>query len=161
MAAMKQLNVTAEGLRKLEEELTFLKTVKREDVKRQLEHARSLGDLSENSEYDEAREEQAKTEARISELEELIKNSVVISDIKTDTVHLGTSVTVLDLEFNEEFTYDIVGSTEADPMKNRISDLSPIGSALIGKKVGEETVAITPSGELKFKILDIAKTEEE
>ena len=161
MAAMKQLNVTAEGLRKLEEELTFLKTVKREDVKRQLEHARSLGDLSENSEYDEAREEQAKTEARISELEELIKNSVVISDIKTDTVHLGTSVTVLDLEFNEEFTYDIVGSTEADPMKNRISDLSPIGSALIGKKVGEEAVATTPNGELKFKILDIAKTEEE
>ncbi len=161
MAAMKQLNVTAEGLRKLEEELTFLKTVKREDVKRQLEHARSLGDLSENSEYDEAREEQAKTEARISELEELIKNSVVISDIKTDTVHLGTSVTVLDLEFNEEFTYDIVGSTEADPMKNRISDLSPIGSALIGKKVGEEAVAATPNGELKFKILGIAKTEEE
>ena len=105
--------------------------------------------------------EQAKTEARISELEELIKNSVVISDIKTDTVHLGTSVTVLDLEFNEEFTYDIVGSTEADPMKNRISDLSPIGSALIGKKVGEEAVAATPNGELKFKILGIAKTEEE
>ena len=161
MSNPKQLNVTAEGLKKLEDELSFLKTEKREEVKRQLEHARSLGDLSENSEYDEAREEQAKTEARISELEELLKHAVVINDIKTDTVHIGTRVTVYDQEFEEEVVYDIVGTTEADPVLNRISDLSPIGSAFMGKRVGEEVTAHTAAGELKFKILAIAKQNEE
>jgi transcription elongation factor GreA len=157
--ATKPIIITDEGLKKMTEELEYLKNVKRKEVIEAISKARSFGDLSENSEYDEAREEQGRVEAQIKHLEDILKNARVISDsdISTDVVNVGTKVKVLDIEFDEEIEYTIVGSTEADPINRKLSDQSPIGTALIGAKVGEEVVAETPSGELRFRILEITK----
>lgn len=155
----KQIIVTEEGLKKLNEELEYLKTTKRKEVVEAIRVALSFGDLSENSEYDEAKNEQAKTEARILELEESLKNVKVISDsdVSTDKVNVGNKVVVYDEEFEEEVEYTLVGSTEADPLANKISDQSPIGEAILGKKVGEIAEAHTPAGVIKLKILEIMK----
>lgn len=156
---MDQMTVTSEGKRKLEEELEYLKTVKRKEDVEAIRVARSFGDLSENSEYDEAKTEQGKTESRISELEEMLKHVVVVddTDIKTDKVNVGNIVKVHDEDFDEDIEYTIVGSTEADPMENKISDLSPIGRAMMGARVGDVVSFDTPGGKSTIKILAIKK----
>ena len=155
----KQVTLTASGLEKLEEEHEYLKTKKRKEVSEKIKVALGFGDLSENSEYDEAKNEQAHVEARIVTLENMLKNAVVIdeSEIDLDRVGLGTKVKVLDVEFDEEIEYNIVGSTEADPDQQKISDESPVGKALIGRKVGETVSVETPGGVIEFKILEISK----
>lgn len=155
----KPIKITDDGLRKLTEELEFLKTSGRADIAEKIKVARGYGDLSENSEYDEAKNEQAKIEARIVELEAMLKNVEIISDIKgtAKSVMIGVKVKVYDEEFDEECEYRIVGSTEADPLNNKISDESPVGKALIGKKVGDEVIAEAPAGEIKLKVLAISK----
>lgn len=156
----KQIVVTQSGLKALEDELEQLKTVRRKEVSEKIRVARSYGDLSENSEYDEAKNEQAIVEARIADLEVMLKNVVILDEdeLRTDTVSLGSTVKVYDVEFEEELEYTIVGSTEADIDLNKISDESPVGKALIGKKVGEVAEAVLPSGDTaKFKVLDISR----
>ena len=155
----KQILLTDEGLKKLEEELEYLKTQKRKEVAEKIKHARGFGDLSENSEYDEAKDEQAKVELRIVELEKMLKNAKVIDDseINLDIVSVGTKLKIYDFEYNEELEYSIVGSTEADPSKGRISDESPIGKALLGKKTDDIIDIETPGGVIKVKILAIGK----
>ena len=157
--ANKPMVLTAEGLKKMTDELDYLKNIKRVEVKEALAVARSFGDLSENSEYDEAKNEQAKVETRIGELEEILKNVVVINEneLSDDTVNMGKTVKVYDEEYDEEDEYNIVGTNEADPLKNNISDQSPIGMALIGKKVGEIAEVEAPDGIIKLKILEIRK----
>lgn len=151
--------VTPEGLKKLQDELEYLKTVKRKDNVEAIRVALSFGDLSENSEYDEAKTEQGKTESRIIELEEMLKHVKVISDtdIKTDVVNVGNTVLVHDVEFDEDVEYAIVGSTEANPLENKVSDLSPIGKALMGAKVGDTVEFETPGGVSHLEILKISK----
>ena len=151
--------VTPEGLKKLQDELEYLKTVKRKDNVEAIRVALSFGDLSENSEYDEAKTEQGKTESRIIELEEMLKQVKVISetDIKTDLVNVGNTVLVHDVEFDEDVEYSIVGSTEANPLENKVSDLSPIGKALMGAKVGDTVEFETPGGAAHLEILKISK----
>ncbi|MBE6900129.1 MAG: transcription elongation factor GreA [Ruminococcaceae bacterium] len=154
----KKVVVTASGLKALEEELEMLKTVRRKEVSDKIRVARGYGDLSENSEYDEAKNEQAIVEARIADLEVMLKNVVILdeSEIVTDVVSLGSNVKVYDEEFDEELEYVIVGSTEADLDLGKISDESPVGKALIGKKVGEVAEAILPGGDIaKFKVISI------
>ena len=155
----KTFKVTEDGLKKLQDELEKLKTVGRSEIAEKIKVARGYGDLSENSEYDEAKNEQAKIEARIVEIEAMLKNVEIIAGIKgaAKTVMVGTKVKVHDLELDEEFTYKIVGSTEANPMEEKISDESPVGKALLGKKVGDEVVVEAPAGEIKIKILKISK----
>ena len=156
----KQIVVTQSGLKALEDELEKLKTIRRKEVSEKIRVARSYGDLSENSEYDEAKNEQAIVEARIADLEVMLKNVVILDEgeLRTDTVSLGSTVKVYDVEFEEELEYTIVGSTEADIDLNKISDESPVGKALIGKKVGEVAEAVLPSGDTaKFKVLDISR----
>ena len=150
--------ITAEGLKQLQEELDYLKTVVRIEDAEKIKVARSFGDLSENSEYDEARSEQAKHEARISELEETIKHAKVYdeSSFSNENVHIGSKVTITDSK-RQKFEYKIVGFAETDPLHNLISDESPIGKALMGHKVGDKVVVETPSGELTFKITAIKK----
>ena len=157
--ANKPMVLTAEGLKKMTDELDYLKNIKRVEVKEALAVARSFGDLSENSEYDEAKNEQAKVETRIGELEEILKNVVVINEneLSDDTVNMGMTVRVYDEEYDEEDEYNIVGTNEADPLKSNISDQSPIGMALIGKKVGEIAEVNAPDGIIKLKILEIRK----
>ena len=156
----KQFVLTEEGLRKLEVELETLKTERRKEVAEKIKTALSFGDLSENSEYDEAKNEQAMIESRIAQIETMLKNAKRIDDedVTTETVNVGTRVRVLDVEFNEEFSYSIVGSTEADPDQNRISDESPIGKALLGHRVDDTVTVEPPSGcKIEFKILEISK----
>ena len=158
--ANKPMVLTAEGLKIMTDELDYLKNVKRVEVKENIAIARSFGDLSENSEYDEAKNEQAKVESRINELEELLKNVVVVNEdeLARDVANVGMTVKVYDEEFDEEIEYNIVGTNEADPLKNNISDQSPIGMALIGKKVDEIAEVEAPAGIIKLKILAINKT---
>ena len=154
----KKVVVTASGLKALEEELEMLKTVRRKEVSEKIRIARGYGDLSENSEYDEAKNEQAIVEARIADLEVMLKNIVILdeSELVTDAVSLGSKVKVYDEEFEEELEYVIVGSTEADLELGKISDESPVGKALIGKKVGDVAEAILPGGDTaKFKVISI------
>ena len=148
-----------DGLKKMEQELENLKTVRRKEVAEKIKEARGQGDLSENAEYDAAKEEQGEIESRIVQLENLLRNAEVIDEdvLKMDVVNLGSKVTVLDVEFDEEMEYTIVGSTEADPMNGRISNESPLGMALLGQKVGATVMADTPDGEVAFKILNIQK----
>ena len=155
----KQIVMTESGLEKLKEELDFLKSVKRKEAAENVGIARSFGDLSENSEYDEAKNEQAKVEAQIAELEETIKRVTVISDseIQTDSVRPGVAVGVLDMEFDEEDEFMIVNSHEVDPVARKISDQSPIGKALIGAKVGDVVTVEVPDGTAQFKILKITR----
>ena len=137
----------------------MLKTQGRADIAEKIKVARGYGDLSENSEYDEAKNEQAKIEARIVEIEAMLKNVEIIEDIKgkAKTVVIGVRVKALDMEFDEECEYRVVGSTEANPLEGKISDESPLGKALLGKKIGDEVIVDAPAGELKFKILEILK----
>ena len=155
----KQIVMTESGLEKLKEELDFLKSVKRKEAAENVGIARSFGDLSENSEYDEAKNEQAKVEAQIAELEETIKHVTVISDseIQTDSVRPGFTVGVLDMEFDEEDEFMIVNSHEVDPVARKISEQSPIGKALIGAKVGDVVTVEVPDGTAQFKILKITR----
>ncbi len=160
---VKPMILTAEGLKKMTDELEFLKNIKRVEVKESLAVARSFGDLSENSEYDEAKNEQAKVESRITELEQILKNVVVVNEneLSGDTVNLGMSVKVYDEEFDEEVVYNIVGTNEVDPLKNNISDQSPIGMALLGKRVDEIAEVEAPAGIIKLRILELKKIKKE
>lgn len=155
-----EILMTSEGFSKLQDELQFLRTVKRNEVSEKIRVARGFGDLSENSEYDEAKNEQALLEARIVKLEEQLKKTKIIEpeDLSTDAVSLGTTVTILDLEFNEEMTYRIASSVESNHTEaETITDESPVGKALIGHKEGEIVEVIVPSGnKLQFKILNIS-----
>ena len=155
----KQFFLTDEGLKKYEQELEDLRTNKRKEIADKIKVALSFGDLSENSEYDEAKNEQAKVEARIFELEAMLKNVKIIDDdeLNSERVGIGSRVRVLDLEFDEELDYQVVGSAEADPLEGKISDESPVGKALLGHSTGETVVAEAPAGELRFKILEIAR----
>ena len=156
-----QKNYTPEGYKALTDELDYLKTVRREEIKEAIATARSFGDLSENAEYDEARNEQAKTEARISELEELIANAIIVDEAKIDTtvVSLGSVVTVYDVEFDEEIVYSIVGSNEVNPLEKKISDQSPIGKALMGTREGDTVVIEIPSGTVHMEIKKVARVQ--
>lgn len=154
--AAKPTFVTEEGLQKLKDELDHLKVVKRVEVAEALKQAKAFGDLSENSEYDEAKNEQAEVERHIAELEDILENIEIIkSSGKKNKIHVGSSVKVYDIEFDEEVVYTIVGSTESDPMENKVSDESPIGKALLGAKPDDEVQAETPGGTVKMKVLEI------
>lgn len=157
--AVKQVVMTTEGVKKAEEELELLKTVKRKEITEKIKVARGYGDLSENSEYDEAKNEQAIVEARIAELEAMLKNVKIIDDedLKSNVVHLGTRLLLKDMEFNEELEIKIVGSAEANPEEGLISDDSPIGKALLGKKANraKDIEVQTPGGVSLFRILKI------
>ncbi len=155
----KAIKVTDDGLKKLQDELEYLKTEGRTDIAEKIKVARGYGDLSENSEYDDAKNEQAKIEARIVELEAMLKNVEIIKDIKgaAKTVVVGVKVKVYDEEFEEEDEYHVVGSTEADPANNKISDESPVGRALLGHKVGDVVTVEAPAGDIKLKIVKISK----
>ncbi len=157
--ADKKVVLTYEGLKKLEEELETLKTVTRKEVAEKIKEARGQGDLSENAEYDSAKEEQAEMEARIVTLEKMLRNAEVIDEeeVSGDIVGLGSKVEVLDIEFDELMTYAIVGSAEADPMNGRISNESPVGAALIGHTMGDIVAIDTPDGEVSFEIKSIGK----
>ena len=136
-----------------------MKNIRREEIKNDIAVARSFGDLSENAEYDEARNEQAKVEARIKDLEELIANAVIVDESKIDTsiVSVGSTVKVMDYDMDIEVEYTLVGSNEANPAENKISDQSPIGRAMIGTRAGQEISVLTPGGEIKMKILEVAR----
>ncbi len=155
----KPVVLTPEGLKKLEDELEYLKVTGRTEIAERIKIARGFGDLSENAEYDAAKDAQASMEERIATLEEMIKNAEVVdvASVDTDAVGICSKVKILDVEFDEEETYTIVGSTEADPDSNKISNESPIGIALMGKKVGDTVFADTPGGAVEFKILEISK----
>ena len=159
MAESKKNIMTFEGLRALEEELLDLKVNKRKEVAGKIKEAREQGDLSENAEYDAAKDEQRDIEARIEELENLLKNVEVIDadDVSLDTVKVGCRVRLFDVEYAEEVEYTLVGSTEADSQRGKISNESPVGAALIGKREGEVVVVETISGMLEFKILGISR----
>ena len=155
----KEYKMSAARAQELQEELNYLKTTRSDEVAEQIKEARSFGDLSENSEYDEAKNEQGKLYSRIAEVEAVLANYVVIEEqeFAADQVSLGSLVKVLDVEFNEEEEYHIVGSQEADPMNGCISEDSPFGKALLGKTVGTEVEVEAPAGVLKYRILDIQK----
>ncbi len=157
--AEKKVVLTYEGLKKMEEELENLKTVKRKDVAEKIKEARGQGDLSENAEYDSAKEEQAEMEARIVQLEKMLRNAEVIDEeeVSADIVGLGSKVEVYDIEFDETMVYTIVGSAEADPMNGRISNESPVGMALMGHVEGDTILIDTPDGEVTFEIKSVAK----
>jgi len=157
--AGKEVILTYEGLKKLEEELEMLRGTKRMEIKERIKSALSFGDISENSEYDEAKNEQAYVEGRIMQIENMLKNARIIDeeDVSTEKVTVGSKVTILDLETNEEFLYTIVGSTEADPMNAKISNESPVGSALMQKKKGDTVEVVVPAGIVRYKILNIEK----
>lgn len=159
MAETKKNIMTFAGLRALEDELFDLKVYKRKEVAQKIKEAREQGDLSENAEYDAAKDEQRDIEARIEELEKLLKNVEVVGqdEVDADTVGIGSRVKLYDVEMDEEVEYTIVGSTEADALNGKISNESPVGAGLIGSKVGETVVVETISGDLEFKILEIAR----
>ena len=159
MAETKKNIMTFAGLRALEDELFDLKVYKRKEVAQKIKEAREQGDLSENAEYDAAKDEQRDIEARIEELEKLLKNVEVVGqdEVDADTVGIGSRVKLYDVEMDEEVEYTIVGSTEADALNGKISNESPVGAALIGSKVGETIVVETISGDLEFNILEIAR----
>lgn len=155
----KEYKISAERLKELQEELNYLKTVREKEVAELIKEARSYGDLSENSEYDEAKDEQGRVYSRIAEVENILANCVVIEENDADGnyVRLGSTVTVLDKEFDEEVTYKIVGSQEADPMNGSISEDSPFGKALLGKGVDEDVNVEAPAGIVEYKILKIER----
>ena len=156
----KQFMLTEERLKEIKDELEYLKTVREKEVAEQIKEARSFGDLSENSEYDEAKNEQGKLYSRIAELENVIAGAVIINEdsITTQHVSMGTRVTVVEEGFEDEpEEYAIVGSQEADPMNGRISEDSPFGKALLGKKAGEEVVVEAPAGNIHYQILEIQR----
>lgn len=155
----REYKMSAARAQELQEELNYLKTTRSDEVAEQIKVARGFGDLSENSEYDEAKNEQGKLYSRIAEVENILANYVVIEEHETDpnSVRLGSKVKVLDLEFEEEESYQVVGSQEADPMNGRISEDSPFGKALLGNAVGDEVQVEAPAGVLRYRILEIQK----
>lgn len=155
--ADKKFVLTYEGLRELENELQELKTIRRKEVAEKIKEARGQGDLSENAEYDAAKEEQAEIEARIIHLEKLLKNAEVIDEdvIDKNVVSLGCKVNLLDMEFDEELKFSIVGTTEAAPAVGKISNESPLGQALLGRCVNDVVEVLAPDGIIKYKILQI------
>ena len=152
--------LTSEGLKKLEDELEDLIVVKRKEVAQKIKEAREQGDLSENAEYDAAKDEQRDIKARIEEIEKILKNAEIVDEdeVNLDTINIGCQVKILDCEFDEELTYKIVGSTEANSLKGKISNESPVGRALIGKKVGEMVSVETQVGTVQYKVLDIQRS---
>ncbi|MBQ7455865.1 MAG: transcription elongation factor GreA [Clostridia bacterium] len=152
--------ITAEGLKAMQDRLEYLKTTGRAQIFEQIAVARSFGDLSENAEYDAARAEQGKMEGEILELEAAIRNAEVISEdeITSEKVTVGTTVRVLYVDDKFEEDFRIVGPQEADPMNNAISDDSPVGAALIGRRMGEEVAVAAPAGEIRMKVISIART---
>ena len=152
--------LTYKGLKELEDELQELKVVKRKEVAQKIKEAREQGDLSENAEYDAAKDEQRDIEARIEELEKILKNAEVIDEdeVDLDKINVGCTVSLYDVEFDEKVTYQIVGSTEADILNNKISNESPIGKALIGSKIGQSVDVEGPDGTCQFKILEINRS---
>lgn len=158
MEEKEEVLLTEEGFKKLEEELKNLKGPKKMDVAEKIKQAREFGDLSENSEYDEAKNEQALLEARIAEVERMIRNAKIVENVSTKSVGVGTTVKLYDYEFAEEIEYHIVGMTEIDPAANKISVESPVGRALFGKKKDTEVEIVVPDGTSKYKILDIKKS---
>ena len=160
MAKGKQM-YTQQGYQELVDELNYLKFEKREKIKNDIAVARSFGDLSENSEYDEARNEQAKNEARIKELEELLENAVILdeSTIDTSVISLGSRVKLFDEVLGEERVFDLVGSNESNPMEGKISDQSPIGAALMGRRVGDNISLEVINGTVSMKVLEVSRTQ--
>ncbi|MDY0235841.1 MAG: transcription elongation factor GreA [Gudongella sp.] len=156
--AEKEVFLTREGLEKLENELEESKIVKRKEVAERIRQALDFGDISENSEYDQAKNEQAKLEERIAKIESILRNAKLIEDeeISTEIVGIGSKVTVLDVEYNEEMEYTIVGSAETNPSEGKISNESPVGKALLGSKAGQVVDVNVPDGILKYKIQTIA-----
>ena len=149
--------MTAEGLKKIQDELEDLKVNQRKEIAAKIKEAREQGDLSENAEYDAAKDEQRDIEARITELEELLKNIEVQDDedVNVEEVHMGCTFTVYDYEYDEEVTYQMVGSTEANSLEGKISNESPLGHALLKHKVGDEVTFETPAGEAKYRVVSI------
>ena len=152
--------LTYQGLRKYEDELHDLKVVKRQEVAQKIKEAREQGDLSENAEYDAAKDEQRDIEARIEDLEKILKNAEVVveDEIDIDKISVGCKVEILDVEYNEKVIYKIVGSTEANSLKGKISNESPVGSALIGAQAGDTVQVETQAGVLKYKVLEIQRS---
>ena len=161
MAKGKQMLYTQQGYQELVDELHRLKHEKREEIKNAIATARGFGDLSENAEYDEARNEQAKNETRIKELEELLENAVILdeSSIDTSVISLGSTVKVYHEGMAREFIYDLVGSNESNPVEGKISDQSPIGEALIGKRAGDTVEVEVPNGTVCMKVLEVSRTQ--
>ena len=156
----KEYKLSAERLEELKQELVYLKTVREKEVADLIKEARSFGDLSENSEYDEAKNEQGKLYSRIAELENILANYVVIEESadSSNTVRMGSRITVKDVSTGEEESYQVVGSQEADPMNGRISEDSPFGRALLGRAVGDKVQVDAPAGVLRYQILEIQKS---
>ena len=154
-----QTFVTAEGYKKLVEELEFLRTTGREQIAEKIKEARSFGDLSENAEYDEAMNEQAIMEAKISRLEDELKNVQILDteDLSTDVIYVGSYVKVYDQSYNEELEFQIIGKAQANPDENRVSDESPVGKALLGHQAGDIVEVETPAGLIAFEIKEISK----
>lgn len=152
--------LTYEGLKKLEDELEDLKVVKRKEVSQKIKEAREQGDLSENAEYDAAKDEQRDIEARIDEIEKILKNAEVVveEEVDLDKISVGCRVKILDMEYDEELDYKIVGSTEANSLKGKISNESPVGKALIGAKVGDIVEVETQAGTITYKVLEIQRS---
>jgi len=157
-AADKKTVLTYAGMKDLEEELRLAKTVKRKEIAQKIKEAREQGDLSENDEYDAAKEEQGKLEARIAVVEKMLRNASIIDEdeVDKDVAGLGSTITVLDMEYKEEEKYVIVGSAEADPMSNKISNESPLGVAVIGRKIGDVVEVDAPAGVIKYKLTALA-----
>ena len=149
--------LTYQGLKKLEDELQDLKVVRRKEVAAKIKEAREQGDLSENAEYDAAKDEQRDIEARIEDIEKILKNAEVVveEEVDLDKISIGCNVKILDIEFDEELEYKIVGSTEANSLKGKISNESPVGKALLGKQVGDIVKVETPGGEFEYIVLSI------
>ncbi|AZR74675.1 transcription elongation factor GreA [Anoxybacter fermentans] len=153
-----EIILTREGFKKLEEELNHLKNVRRREVAKRIKHAREFGDISENSEYDEAKNEQAFVEGRIREIEHLLRKArIAEEESEADVVSVGKTVTLKDLDNNEEITYSIVGSVESDPLNYKISNESPLGKAIIGKKVGDIVEFDAPIGRVRYRIMALKK----
>ena len=152
--------LTYQGLKKLEDELQELKVVKRKEVAQKIKEAREQGDLSENAEYDAAKDEQRDIEARIEDIEKILKNAEVVveEEVELDKISVGCTVRILDCEFDEELEYKIVGSTEANSLKGKISNESPVGKALLGAKVGDIVNVETQAGVLQYKVLEIQRS---
>ncbi|OPX89751.1 MAG: Transcription elongation factor GreA [Pelotomaculum sp. PtaB.Bin104] len=155
----KEVILTLAGLKKREEELEQLKSVKRREVAERIRQAIAFGDISENSEYEDAKNEQAFIEGQIAELEKMLRNAKVIDDenLSTEIVSVGSVVVLKDLEFGDDFEYTIVGSAEADPGANRISNESPVGKAILGQPKGSVVEVQVPAGQLKYQIIDILR----
>ncbi len=159
MEENKPVVLSPEGLQQLQEELDYLRNVKRKEVAERLKEARSYGDLSENSEYDDARNEQAFVEGRIAMLENTLRNAVIMDDAEDEAeagkIRLGSTVVLKDLEYGDLLEYTIVGTVEADPAKNKISNESPVGKAIMGKTKGEVVVVEAPAGQIEYEIVDV------